>query len=62
MSFFLLNQLAGERADQAAAVGVLVEVCSADEAGEDPKGKSTQAEPGGRLSLLKIILQTPANL
>ena len=46
MSFFLLNQLARERADQAAAVGVLVEVCSADEAGEDPKGKSKQAEPG----------------
>ena len=28
------------------AMGVLVEVFSADEAGEDPKGKSKQAEPG----------------
>ena len=46
MSFFLLNQLARERADQAAAVGVLVEVCSADEAVADPKGKSRQAVIG----------------
>ena len=30
----------------AAALGVPVEVFSADEAGEDPKGKSKQAEPG----------------
>ena len=43
MSFFLLNQLARERADQAAAVGVLVEVCSADEAGAGPQGQ----EPTG---------------
>ncbi len=28
------------------ALGVPVEVRSADEAGEDPKGKSKQAEPG----------------
>ncbi len=42
MSFFLLNQLARERADQAAAVGVLVEVCSADEAGEDPRAKASK--------------------
>ena len=46
MSFFLLNQLARERADQAAAVGVLVEIYSADEAGEDPKGKSRQGVIG----------------
>jgi leucyl-tRNA synthetase len=28
------------------ALGVPVEILSADEAGEDPKGKSKQAEPG----------------
>ncbi len=28
------------------ALGVPVEIFSADEAGEDPKGKSRQAEPG----------------
>ena len=28
------------------ALGVPVEIYSADEAGEDPKGKSKQAEPG----------------
>ena len=28
------------------AFGVPVEIFSADEAGEDPKGKSKQAEPG----------------
>ena len=30
----------------AEAFGVPVEIFSADEAGEDPKGKSKQAEPG----------------
>ena len=46
MSVFLLNQLARERADQAAAVGVLVEVCSADEAAADqePTGGAGEAD------------------
>jgi leucyl-tRNA synthetase len=35
-----------EKAYLATAFGVPVEVRSADEAGEDPKGKSRQAEPG----------------
>ena len=35
-----------EKAYLQAALGVPVEVFSADEAGEDPKGKSRQAEPG----------------
>jgi leucyl-tRNA synthetase len=38
--------LTRERSYLAAAMGVPVEVFSADEAGEDPKGKSRQAEPG----------------
>ena len=38
--------LSREKAYLAAAMGVPVEICSADEAGEDPKGKSRQAEPG----------------
>jgi leucyl-tRNA synthetase len=38
--------LTREKAYLAAAMGVPVEVYSADEAGEDPKGKSRQAEPG----------------
>ena len=38
--------LTREKAYLAAAMGVPVEVFSADEAGEDPKGKSRQAEPG----------------
>jgi leucyl-tRNA synthetase len=38
--------LVREKAYLAAAMGVPVEVFSADEAGEDPKGKSRQAEPG----------------
>ena len=38
--------LASEKAYLAAAMGVPVEVCSADEAGKDPKGKSKQAKPG----------------
>ncbi len=46
MSVFCFSHLTYERADQAAAMGVPVEVRSADEAGEDPKGKSRQAEPG----------------
>ena len=35
-----------EKAYLADAFGVPVEIFSADEAGEDPKGKSKQAEPG----------------
>jgi leucyl-tRNA synthetase len=35
-----------EKAYLAAAFGVPVEIRSADDAGEDPKGKSRQAEPG----------------
>ena len=38
--------LTREKAYLQAALGVPVEVYSADEAGEDPKGKSRQAEPG----------------
>jgi leucyl-tRNA synthetase len=38
--------LSREKAYLAAALGVPVEVRSADEAGKDPKGKSKQAEPG----------------
>jgi leucyl-tRNA synthetase len=38
--------LSREKAYLAAAMGVPVEIRSADEAGEDPKGKSRQAEPG----------------
>jgi leucyl-tRNA synthetase len=38
--------LVREKGYLAAAMGVPVEVFSADEAGEDPKGKSRQAEPG----------------
>ncbi|MDD2836997.1 MAG: class I tRNA ligase family protein, partial [Methanothrix sp.] len=38
--------LSREKAYLAAAMGVPVEIRSADEAGEDPKGKSKQAEPG----------------
>ena len=38
--------LTREKAYLQAALGVPVEVFSADEAGEDPKGKSRQAEPG----------------
>jgi len=38
--------LSRERAYMANAFGVPVEVCSADEPGADPKGKSKQAEPG----------------
>lgn len=36
----------------AASMGVPVEVRSADEAWVDPKGKSRQAEPGGRRFML----------
>ena len=38
--------LTREKAYLADAFGVPVEIFSADEAGEDPKGKSKQAEPG----------------
>jgi leucyl-tRNA synthetase len=38
--------LAREKAYLQTALGVPVEIYSADEAGEDPKGKSKQAEPG----------------
>jgi leucyl-tRNA synthetase len=38
--------LSREKEYLAAALGVPVEIYSADEAGEDPKGKSKQAEPG----------------
>jgi leucyl-tRNA synthetase len=38
--------LSRERAYLQAALGVPVEVCSADQPGADPKGKSRQAEPG----------------
>ena len=38
--------LSREKDYLAAALGVPPEVYSADEAGEDPKGKSKQAEPG----------------
>jgi leucyl-tRNA synthetase len=38
--------LTREKAYLAEAFGVPVEIFSADEAGEDPKGKSKQAEPG----------------
>ncbi len=38
--------LSREKAYLALAMGVPVEIFSADEAGEDPKGKSRQAEPG----------------
>lgn len=41
-----LQTLSREKAYLAAALGVPVEVRSADDAGEDPKGKSRQAEPG----------------
>jgi leucyl-tRNA synthetase len=41
-----LETLTREKAYLAAAMGVPVEIRSADEAGEDPKGKSKQAEPG----------------
>jgi leucyl-tRNA synthetase len=40
------SKLTRERAYLAATMYVPVEVFSADEAGEDPKGKSRQAEPG----------------
>ena len=36
----------GPRRPTSSALGVPVEIYSADEAGEDPKGKSRQAEPG----------------
>jgi leucyl-tRNA synthetase len=38
--------LSREKAYLQTALGVPVEIYSADEAGEDPKGKSKQAEPG----------------
>lgn len=38
--------LSREKAYPAAAMGVPMGILSADEAGEDPKGKSKQAEPG----------------
>ena len=38
--------LTREKAYLADAFGVPVDIFSADEAGEDPKGKSKQAEPG----------------
>jgi leucyl-tRNA synthetase len=38
--------LGREKAYLAGAFGVPVEIRSADDAGEDPKGKSRQAEPG----------------
>jgi leucyl-tRNA synthetase len=38
--------LSRERAYLESALGVPVEIYSADKAGEDPKGKSRQAEPG----------------
>jgi leucyl-tRNA synthetase len=38
--------LSRESAYLASAFGVPVEVCSADQPGADPKGKSKQAEPG----------------
>jgi leucyl-tRNA synthetase len=41
-----LETLAREKAYLQTALGVPVEIYSADEAGEDPKGKSRQAEPG----------------
>jgi leucyl-tRNA synthetase len=41
-----LETLTRERAYLQMALGVPVEVRSADDAGEDPKGKSKQAEPG----------------
>jgi leucyl-tRNA synthetase len=41
-----LETLTREKTYLAAAMGVSVEVRSADDAGEDPKGKSKQAEPG----------------
>jgi leucyl-tRNA synthetase len=41
-----LETLTREKAYLAAAMGVPMEVRSTDDAGEDPKGKSKQAEPG----------------
>jgi hypothetical protein len=42
-----------EEAHLAAAMGVPVEICSADEAREDPKGKSRQAGPGKPASYIE---------
>jgi hypothetical protein len=56
--FFALAELMRGRAYLAADVDVPKEGRSADEAGEDPKGKSRQAEPGRWRSILKMILQT----
>jgi leucyl-tRNA synthetase len=41
-----LETITREKAYLAEAFGVPVEIYSADEAGEDPEGKSRQAEPG----------------
>ena len=51
--------LSREKAYLATAMGVPVEIFSADEAGEDPKGKSRQAEPGRPAIYIEYIYLWP---
>jgi len=50
--------LTREKAYLADAFGVPVEIYSADKAGEDPKGKSKQAEPGRPVIYIDYIIET----